>query len=371
MENVYKKIVNTVPVFFFLWSRDQKETIFISEKFYNEKSKDYYAPQEPKEDLRQYIHPESQSEYDAFFENLTEENDYNDDIELRAGDSLPDIKWMKISTFPVVNQGDEIEYIAGHISDVTNSMEHSKLLEDQVRSLDTITFMLAHELTSPVTNMMGLSELLKSKAREAGVTQNLQLYDSIYNFGGEVLTLARGLVSLLDLQSGKEPFELEKVNLKDFVDALIANFYLKTSSKTIQLTAEQFDPDMSVQVNPVKFSRAIEEILVYMLKYTQAKGEIIISQAPGPNKEHLTIRITSHSISLSLKSIKRVLDRSSRLSMLDVKGQGVRGMLELVIAKEIIELHQGVLELLDGDEVQGFVISLPKKADSPITSLSG
>lgn len=364
MENLYKKIVNTVPVFFFLWSRDKKETVFLSERFYDEKSKDYYAPKEPREDLRQYIHPHSQPEYDRFFDNLSEENDYTDKVEIRAGDSLPDIKWLKINTFPVFNQGKEVEYIAGHISDATNSYEHSQFLQKQVESLDTVTFMLAHELASPIANIMGLSELLKSKAAKAEANQHLHLYDSIYNFGGEILTLAQGLVNLLDLQSSKEEFASEEIRLKDLIKQRIDNFYLKPNTKKISISYSDIDEEATVCLQPIYFAKAVEELLVYLIKYIESNSRIAIS-TPTPNDSNQTlIRISSSGAHLPKKAVQRVLDRSSKLGMLDVKGHKVRGMLELIIAKEICELHHGKLELVNDGAQSGFVISLPKRQAS-------
>lgn len=362
MDNLYEKIVNTVPVFFFLWSREQKETVFISEQFYDEKSNDYYAPEESREDLRQYIHPESQSAYDQFFENLSLENDYNDEIEVQAGDSLPDISWLKISTFPVIEKGKEIKHIAGHIRDATHTKEHSKLLQEQVESLDTVAFLLAHELSSPITNIMGLSELLKSKAASADLSDHLYLYDTIYNFGGEVLTLAHGLVNLLNLQSSKNQFSLEKTQLKPFIKNRLRNFYLKPNARETELSCSDIDENIVVQIQPANFAKAIEELLVYLIKYIEPNSQIFITTPPAHHADQVVIRITSSEMKLPKQAIERVLDRSSRLGMLDVEGHKTRGMLELIIAKEVCELHQGQLDMIDEGTQSGFAITLPGKS---------
>nr|WKN38863.1 hypothetical protein K4G66_09125 [Tunicatimonas sp. TK19036] len=367
MESVYKKIVDTVPVFFFLWSQEKKETIFISEQFYDHHSKDYYVSEGSRHDLRQYIHPESQSAYDQFFLGLTEENDYHNEIELCASDNLPGIRWMKISTFPVINEGKEIESIAGHIRDITHTKEHSKFLQDQVESLDTVMFMLAHELSAPITNMMGLTDMLKNKAAQAGLATDLHLYDSIYNFGGEVLTIAHGLVSLLELQSQKDPLTFTEVSLKPLLGEIINNFYLKPNTKTITLSYTDIREDASVHLHSEKFGKAIEELLVFLVRCSKADGTISLLTPPAAHPNQLELRMVAPGANLAIPSIKQVLDRSSRLSMLDVKGRAMRGMLELVIAKEIVELHQGRLELLE-DQPLGFAIKLPHHAESETKS---
>lgn len=358
MKNVYQKIVDTVPVFFFLWSQDKKETVFISERFYNHRSKDYYVPEVTRHDLRQYIHPESQEAYDRFFANLSEENNYHDEIELRGSDDLPEIQWMKISTFPVMNDGKEIESIAGHIRDITYAKEYHSLLEGQVESLDTVSFMLSHELTSPITNIMGLSEVLKSRAIESGETQDLHLYDSIYNFGGEVITVARGLVSLLELQAQRNKLILTKTQLKPFMQELIENFYLKPRNNSASLLCADIREDAYAMIDTEKFGKAIEELLVFLVK--RMEGDSTLSFITPPTASNQTkVCIVGTDVDLPVKAITQVLDRSSRLSMVDVKGGAMRAMLEVVIAKEIIELHQGKLELVEDNSHRGFVIDIP------------
>lgn len=360
MKNLYKKIIDTVPVFFFLWDRDKKETIFISDKFYDQSAKNNYAPKKPQEDLRQYIHQDSRKAYDDFFANLSEENNYNDKIELRAAGNLPGIKWMELKTFPVMDQEDAMKYIAGHITDITYSKESHKLLEEQVESLDIVTFMLAHELSAPVANIMGLAEMLKSKIKDPDLVKYQPLYDTIYNYGREILTLAQGLVSLIDLQSSKDQLKMEEVKLKPLAEKLIKEFYLKSKYNAINVSCTEINTEVTVYVHAEKFKNAIKELLVYLLNH-KSVAQISIIIPSCSNADQTLIWISARGANLSKESIQTVLDRSLRLSTLDVKRQQVRGMLELIIAKEIIELHQGRLELLDDSQQQGFVICLPRK----------
>jgi len=64
---------------------------------------------------------------------------------------------------------------------------------------------------------------------------------------------------------------------------------------------------------------------------------------------------------LPKESLQQVLDSSTRLQLPDVQGKKLTGMLELVIAKEIIELHKGKLSLYEADGNQGFLIQLPAR----------
>jgi len=363
MENLYKKIVDTIPVFFFVWDGDKNETIFISEKFYDHTFDRYYAPETPREDLRQYIAEESQNEYDLFFTSLIhDDDDTANHVELRAI-HLPGIEWIKVSTFPVVEEGSITRYTAGHISDITHFRQNAQLLENQVENIDTIIFMLAHELSSPIANMMGLAEYLRIQGENEEHIQPAQLYETIYNRGGEVLTLVRGMISLLNFQFDRSPFILEKVALKPFVGQLIEDFYHKSNAKNITISCSSVSDNATITVETEKFSTAIKEILVFLLKLANNNDVISLSTPVSHHPDQVQLCITSSVTPLPKSAIQALLSRSSRLNLSNVKGRKIRGMLELVVAKEICQLHQGQLDMVDKDDEQGLVITLPRSPD--------
>jgi len=357
----FQQIVDTVPMFFFLWDIERKETIFISESFYHERQHSYHAPEEPREDLRQYIAKDSQDRYDRFFEQLSSANDFNDEIELKAADNLENIDWMVLKTYPVPEEDHgKVTRIAGHIRDITYEKEHYQTLQEQVQSLDTVTFMLAHELTAPVTNMMGLSEFLKTKVDTADQKQYRHLYDTVYNYGGEVLTLVRGLVNLIYLQASDKDMEREEVPLQSFIEQRIQNFYLKNHLRNRQRINAVIPQEVTAEVNRGKFGQAVDEIVLYLLKIINSDQTVsILLLDPSLDKEQHQLYICSDYLELPQEPIKKVLSTTSRLNLMDVKRMQPSSMLELLIAKEIVELHEGRLELYQSNDHQGFVISLP------------
>ena len=369
MENVYKKIVDTVPVFFFLWSQRKKATIFISERFYDHRSQDNQVAESSRYDLRQYVHPESQLDYDRFFSQLSQENGFHDEIELRASCHIPGIRWMKLSTFPVDDDGGAVESIAGHITDISQTKEHYEFLEDQVESLDTVAFMLTHDLTSPITNMMGLAEVLKSEVVQTGNTENIHLYDSIYNFGEEVITTIHGLVNLLELSAKKEKLILSKFSLTTLLQQVTKNFHFKFHSETVIFSGNDMQEDTYAYLHPENFEKAIEELMMYLLKYTTADSTVSLTLSPFTSPDRINLGVTVSGVRLPTASIRRVLNCSSALSVKDVQGRALRGMLGLVIAKEIVELHQGTLRLVEG-EPSGFAVDLPVCASAESTSIA-
>jgi signal transduction histidine kinase len=357
MENLYKKIIDAVPIFFFLWDIDQKKTVFISEQFYHDRSKDYFVPDQPMQDLRYYVHEESKEAFDCFFENLSANEVIADSIELKAAGNISGIEWMELRTYPASDSG-QPNYVVGHVNDMTSTKAFKQLLQSQVESLDAVTFLLAHELSSPVANIMGLADLLKSRVQEPDHQEYLHLYDTIYNFGGEILTLARGLVSLIELQFSRETFEKKDIPLKDMLQRLVKDFYHKPDGKKITIE-NKVNNKVIVHANPERLRKAVEEILVFLLKHIRKDQHIQLTAPTSTQPNCKEICIFTTDLDLPEKMIVEALNRSTRLNLTDVKGKQLSGMLELIIAKEITELHRGKLQFYRHHDASGLLIQLP------------
>lgn len=359
MQNIYKRIVNTIPVFFFLWDRDERETTFISEQFYDHRSGSYFSGKSAREDLRQYIHPDFQEKYDHFFKELSEDNNFHNKVELRAADNLPEIQWVQLSSYPIVNQGQRIKYISGHIRDITAEKADYQVLEDQVKGLDTVLFLMAHELSAPTANIMGLSDLLKTKVGHEAHQEYLHFYDTITDLAGEIQTITRGLIGLIEMQSSQEQIQSSSYLLYPLLEKSVRGLIYNKTHSPEKIDFGAVSPDVRVNVQKDQFVRAIEELLLYMQKYNQQHYTVKISTQENPNKQQVDIMVATEDIMLPMESIRRVLMHRGRLELKDVKGHRFRGALELIIAKEIIEKHKGQLSSFEEKAQKGFCLSLP------------
>lgn len=355
---LHQEIVDTIPMFFFIWDTDKQETIFISERFYNERSGEYHNPVEPKEDLRQYLSPKSQREYDDFFAGLSSKNNYLGEIELEAADNLDNIRWVMLKTYPV-QENKHVKRIIGHIRDITYEKESYQLLNERLKSLDVVAFMLAHELSAPISNIMGLADFLQQQVAEGDTEDYLYLFDKIFNYGGEVLTLARGMVSLINLQGLKdERVKKKKIQFRDFLEKEVKDFYFRDKRKKIRL-ADNIQDDDVVFADRAKFKWAIGELLLYLVKKSKGTADVIVSMPEKGSSQLDTICVYSEGLNLPTTEIRRLLSLPTDLKLSDVQGRKISGMLELIIAKDIIQLHEGKLDIYETDQYEGIKIILP------------
>jgi two-component system sensor histidine kinase VicK len=359
LENPTEKVVETVPMFFFIWDIDKQETVFISDSFYDERKKSYYRPERSKSDLRQYISKESEQAYDTFFARLSSKNFYHDQIELKAADNLENIEWMRLETYPIIE--DEVKQVVGHIRDISYSRKEYQLMRGQVESLDTVTFLLSHELSAPITNMMGLADFLKSHVLEnAEFKKYLHLYNTIHNFGGEALTIIRGLVSLLELQKlPVDELEKETVDIKALVEKEVSDFYYRNEDKAFKIECKKYGYSSQSRCHPKSTGKSHQRDTTLPGQNEPFCKPVFIELESSPDKQDVLIFIYGQNLKLPEKSLIKALERSHRLNLDDVQGKKLSGMLELILAKEIIELHEGRLIFYQNEENDGFQLQLP------------
>lgn len=126
-KNLYKTITETVPEFFFVYNLLQKKITLVSLRFYELADGSEDAPHNYK--FRSYIHPEDQLSFEQFFRDLSPENNFTYQIELRTMESLGDKRWVELNAFPVEQEhGPEVELVVGHITGILAIAKQNILL---------------------------------------------------------------------------------------------------------------------------------------------------------------------------------------------------------------------------------------------------
>jgi signal transduction histidine kinase len=139
----------------------------------------------------------------------------------------------------------------------------------------------------------------------------------------------------------------------------VDNFYLKSDEPKIIYDWQHYPEKAEVAADAEKLSKAVEELLVMMLKHTQENEKIVLSVEELQHQNVVCIFIIAETTRLPEEDIRLILEEERKLRVNDVKGRQLSGKLELITAKEIMELHHGTLELYARGPLRGFRLSLP------------
>ncbi|HEV2580474.1 MAG TPA: MASE1 domain-containing protein [Ktedonobacteraceae bacterium] len=230
-------------------------------------------------------------------------------------------------------------------------VEERKELE---RRKDDFISMASHELKTPLTSLLGYTELLHRKAAEPG-SQEAQRY--LAKMTAQIEKLSRLIADLLDIskiQAGKIVYAEEAVDVDELVREVVETLQQSNSKHHISIEGR-------AQREVVGDRERLEQVLINLIsnaiKYSPQAEKVIVRLTHLSNS--LTISVQDFGIGIPMTHQKKVFERFYRVY--NDKDRTYPGLgIGLYIAYQIIEQHHGKM-WVESVEEQGstFSFSLP------------
>lgn len=156
--------------------------------------------------------------------------------------------------------------------------------------------------------------------------------------------LGRLVAQLLDLsrlESGTRSIELETVELAELGDQAVREAALGRSEVSVHA---EIPRELAVRADPDLLAQALANLLDNAVRHSPAGGTVTLAAEPHESGVRLTV--TDQGPGIPATERIRVFERFSRLDTGRTVDQGGTG-LGLAITKEIIELHNGTIQVTD------------------------
>ncbi len=210
-------------------------------------------------------------------------------------------------------------------------------LEDSFQRLKDFSADLAHELRTPISNLMTATQVALSRTRSPDeyrdvLASNAEEYERLARMVGEMLFLAEADNGLIVLN--REPVALadEVRELFDFFDAL-------AEEKALHLSVTG---DGWVSGDKLMLRRALANLLSNAIRHTPINGSIRVRIARAANSTSLAIENTGEPI--PPEHLSRIFDRFTRVDpSRHHSGEGAG--LGLAITQSIIRAHGGEISV--------------------------
>jgi PAS domain S-box-containing protein len=227
---------------------------------------------------------------------------------------------------------------------------------DKLRS--TFISNISHELRTPLASIIGFAENIYSDPN-LPVETIKEFTSIILNEGKRLARLVNNILDLSIMQQGKFILNKTKFNLIREINKIIEEMSNSASEKNITITFETNKPEIEIDADEARLMRTIASIIHNAIKYTENSGRVFI-QVKELYKE-IDIIIIDTGIGINPDEIpnifKKLTDEKIIFSENNISG------FSLVYAKQIIELHRGIIdiqsELNKGTTV---LIRLPKQS---------
>ena len=236
------------------------------------------------------------------------------------------------------------------LQDITERQKLESMQKDFVANV-------SHELNTPLTTIKSYTEtMLDSRdvlEQEDLVRQFLTVIDSEAD---RMSRLVKDLLQLSRLESQRETWHKSVQNVTDIVESVIRKNQINARNKNQQLNS-LFDPaaDLPAYVDPDKIEQVLLNILSNAVKYTEAGGRIDVDALK--RGDYIYISVRDNGIGIAEKEMSRLFERFYRVDKARSRSMGSGTGLGLSIAKQIVEEHEGTINI-ESKEGKGTTVTI-------------
>ena len=245
--------------------------------------------------------------------------------------------------FKTYTQGrfQELQELQNHLQ-LTNQ-ELTRLLRASQENLSH----LAHELKTPLTSIIGYSELFLRQRNNSQLKEsvpNLAHIDKVLSNGRRLLRLINDTLEISRYDAGRIQLQLTATNVRSAIGTVVEIIEPLANAKNLEIAVE-CDPVLDrVMTDYLRLQQIVTNLVSNAIRYTEA-GTITIKTELLSDK-HWSICITDTGIGIASEDCDRIFmpffraDNSLGSLMPDSTGLG------LAIVARLVNLLQGKIELV-------------------------
>lgn len=227
-------------------------------------------------------------------------------------------------------------------------------IERDFHRLSNFSADIAHELRTPVTNLVTQTQVLLTKTRSTDAYRevlysNLEEYDRMARMIGDMLYLAQ-----TDNQLIKPA--VVAVDLGKEVDALFEYFEPLAEERQVQLT--RIGEVSAARGDRLMLRRALTNLLSNAIRHTPDGQAITVSLQQ--DDQGTAIEVANRGDAIPPEHLDHLFERFYRVDRSRQRNSDGAG-LGLAIAKSIVEAHGGTIAARSCDGINSFEIRLPRR----------
>lgn len=229
-------------------------------------------------------------------------------------------------------------------------------LEQAFQKLSDFSSDLAHELRTPISNLMMQTQVSLSQTRDSAsyreiLESNAEEYSRLASMIADMLFLAKA-------ENGLSLAKVEAVDLVQEVRNLFEFYEALAEEQGIKLALDASDQShYIVRGDRLMLRRALSNILSNAMRYTANGANIQVQLTRLP--QYCKIKICNPGPCIPTQHLPRLFERFYRADHARQHSDGEGSGLGLAIVKAIVDGHRGQITVLSENELTCFSILLP------------
>jgi len=230
-------------------------------------------------------------------------------------------------------------------------------LEKANETKDKFFSIIAHDLRSPFTTILGFSNILLESHEEFDKSSLKTFLSKIKNGSETALILLENLFSWARSNSGDIQFTPKQIALEPLVKNVCNLYENGAISKQIALKCQVF-PGSEIFADEEMLTTILRNLISNAIKFTPKKGEIIVSMSLAATM--VAISVKDNGIGMNKEQIKNLFELNKKTITQGSSGEKGTG-LGLVLCHEFTQKHKGEIKVISKEGVGTEIIVLIPK----------
>jgi PAS domain S-box-containing protein len=274
-------------------------------------------------------------------------------------------RYLYSSLIPMRNEEGRVYRIVGVTHDITQRKEYEAKLkqsETKLRELnqmkDRLFSIVAHDLRSPFSAIMGLAEILHINMDNLDTRVMKDFVKLLNQSTNNYYNLLENLLGWSVLQKNEIILEKEDIQLNKVVSEISAQLMLNINKKGIHLKSKI--PDSAhVASDTNMLAIALRNLIANAIKFTPKDGTITLSAKE--DKDFVEITVADTGVGIPPENMAKLFRLDTSFSTEGTNREKGTG-LGLILCKEFIEKNGGKIWVeSEPGEGSRFIFTLPKR----------
>ena len=200
---------------------------------------------------------------------------------------------------------------------------------------------MSHQLRTPLTGIIGYSEVLSSGMDGTLTREQAEDVDQIHTSALILLELVNEVLDLSKIEAGKMEMHIQEMDLSTVVDQVISSLQQIAETKALALTADLSPATRRVKADPGRVREVLTNLISNALKFTPT-GSVQVRSSPRDTMAEVSVIDTG--IGISHDAHERIFEDFKQASDKVAETYGGTG-LGLSIARRLVELQGGKMGL--------------------------
>jgi len=228
------------------------------------------------------------------------------------------------------------------ITDRLRSEAEIKLKNEQLSELnaakDKFFSIIAHDLRSPISSFVGLTEIITEDLSSFTTEQIQEFVVSLKNTATNLSRLLENLLQWGRMQRGSMPFDPSQIQLRPVVNEITIIMQELAKNKGIEISCDLPD-DLMVFADSNMLQTIIRNLVSNAMKFTLRGGKISVS-AIATDDKNVEISIKDTGIGMTSEMVNNLFRLDVKTNRPGTDGEPSSG-LGLLLCKEFVEKHGG------------------------------